>query len=134
MRTLMTQMRLRRLVRMHSAEVARLRDRPFARAQREAAARQLLDQVKNVRRGWLAELAAAQPAPPGATVERQVVRRVVAAEAAIAMLARPGIDIDRAGTEFEDAAIPLLLMLRGLEGYTDVALPAANLVPLARTA
>lgn len=126
-RTLMTQMRVQRLVRMHAAEVARLRDRPFDRTRREAAVRQLLDQVRNIRRGWLAELAAAAPAGPGGVVERQVTRRIVALEAATATLARPSTDLERARTEFEDAAVPLLLMLRGLDGYAEASLGATAL-------
>lgn len=129
----MTQMRVQRLVRMHAVDVARLRDRPFDRNQREAIVRKLLDQVRNIRRGWLAELAAAAPAGAGAVAERQVVRRIVTLEAAIATLAQPGTDPDRARAEFEDAAVPLLLILRGLDGWT-----AANLLdpaaPLPKTA
>ena len=127
MRTLMTQMRVQRLVRLHTEESARLRGRPFDRGQREAVTRKLLDQVRNIRRGWLAELAAADAPAPGAAVERQVVRRIVALEAAIAMLALPSADLDRARAEFEDAAVPLLLMLRGLDGYAAAALLGASL-------
>jgi hypothetical protein len=134
MRTLMTQMRVLRLVRMHAAEVARLRDRPFDRAQREAAVRKLLEQARNIRRGWLAELAAEPSVAPGATAERQVVRRIVALEAATATLTQPGADLDRARIEFEDAAVPLLLMLRGLDGYSEAALLGAGPAPLARSA
>lgn len=130
----MTQMRVLRVVRMHAAEVARLRDRPFDRAQREAAVRKLLEQARNIRRGWLAELAADASAPPGAAVERQVVRRIVALEAAIATLTQPGADLDRARSEFEDAAVPLLLMLRGLDGYSEAALLGSAPAPLARSA
>lgn len=133
MRTLTTQMRLRRLVRLHAAAIDRLRDRPFHRAQREDAARQLLEAAKLVRRAWLAELAAAGTARPGAAIERQIVRRLVAVEAAIATLAQAGTDLDRARAEFEDEALPLLLMVRGLEGYAGAS-PAADPVPLARTA
>lgn len=123
----MTQMRVLRLVRMHAAEVARLRDRPFDRAQREAVVRKLLEQARNIRRGWLAELAADASTAPGPAVERQVVRRIVALEAAIATLAQPGADLERARAEFEDAALPLLLMLRGLDGYSEAALLGAGL-------
>lgn len=131
----MTQMRVLRLVRMHAGELARLRDRPFDRAQREASVRKLLEQARNIRRGWLAELTAEPSVAPGATVERQVVRRVVALEAAVALLTQPGADLDRARAEFEDAAVPLLLMLRGLDGYSEASLLAtAGAAPLARSA
>lgn len=130
----MTQMRVLRLVRMHTAEVARLRDRPFDRAQREAAVRKLLEQARNIRRGWVAELAADASTAPGASIERQVVRRMVALEAAIAMLAQPRSDLDRARAEFEDAALPLLLMLRGLDGFSEAALLETGPVPLPRSA
>lgn len=129
----MTQMRVLRLVRMHAAEAARLRDRPFDRAQRESVVRKLLEQARNIRRGWLAELAAEPSVAPGATAERQVVRRIVALEAAIAMLAQPSADVERARAEFEDAAVPLLLMLRGLDGYSEAALLEAG-PALARSA
>lgn len=131
----MTQMRVLRLVRMHAAEVARLRDRPFDRAQREAAVGKLLEQARNIRRGWVAELAAEPSVAPGATAERQVVRRIVSLEAAIAMLAQPSAELNRARAEFEDAAVPLLLMLRGLDGYSEASLLAtAGAAPLARSA
>ncbi len=130
----MTQMRVLRLVRMHGAEVARLRSRPFDRAQRETAVRKLLEQARNIRRGWLAELAAEPSVAPGAAAERQVIRRIVALEAAIALLTQPSADLDRSRAEFEDAAVPLLLMLRGLDGFSEAALLAAGPAPLARSA
>lgn len=133
----MTQMRVLRLLRMHAAEAARLRDRPFDRAQRESTVRKLLEQTRNIRRGWSAELAADPAAAPGATVERQVVRRMVALEAATALLTQPGADLERARGEFEDAALPLLLMLRGLDGYSEASLlgaAPAGPAPLARSA
>ncbi len=123
----MTQMRVLRLVRLHAAELARLRDRPFDRTPREAAVRKLLEQARNIRRGWAAELAAEGPTAPGPAVERQVVRRIVALEAAIALLAQPSVDVDRARAEFEDAALPLLLMLRGLDGFSEPALLGTGL-------
>ncbi|MFZ0217341.1 MAG: hypothetical protein WAM30_15525 [Candidatus Dormiibacterota bacterium] len=134
MRTLATQMRLRRLMRLHAAELARLHGRPqdrtFARAEREVAVRRLLQAAGNVRSGWLAELTAgARPASstqaPGAAVSpavvRQVVRRLVAVEAAIAALLQPAVDLERGRVEFQDAAVPLLLMLRGLDGFEEAA-------------
>ena len=130
----MTQMRVLRLMRMHGEEAARLRDRPFDRAQREEAVRKLLEQARNIRRGWLAELAAEASLAPGTTAERQVVRRIVAMEAAIAMLTQPTADLERARAEFEDGAVPLLLMLRGLDGYSEAAVLGAGRAPLAKTA
>lgn len=130
----MTQMRLRRLMRTHAAEVARLRERPFSRAQREETVRDLLGQTRKVRQGWAEELAAAPPARPGDTAERQVQRRIVALETAIAMLAQPSADLERARAEFADSAVPLLLMLRGLDGYSETAALETGPAPLARSA
>src|ERR671935_213520 len=61
MHTLVTQMRVRRLLRLHAAEVDRMRHGTMPRRVRSAAVRKLLDASASVRAGWAAEMAAVEP-------------------------------------------------------------------------
>lgn len=111
MRTLQSQMRLRRLLRAEAD--FRLR-RPAAPEPEllEAARRRLLGLAADLRSTWAKESAAGWvPAPLG----RYVARSLTGIEVALAALDRPGADLGGLEAEFQEAALPLLLCLRGLE-------------------
>jgi hypothetical protein len=139
MHTLVTQMRLRRLLRLHAVEVDRIRHGTTNRRLRSAAVRRLLDAAANVRAGWTAEAASGAPRASGASgasggrstggaslagLQRHVHRSLLAAEAAIGSLEHVGADLDRETAEFREATVPLLFFLRGLEQATDQAVEA----------
>lgn len=136
MHTLVTQMRVRRLLRLHAAEVDRMRQGTMPRRVRSAAVRKLLDATANVRAGWAAEVAAGEPGETGgrstaspsrtalAGLQRHVHRSLLAAETAIARLEHAGADLDRETAEFREATVPLLFFLRGLEQAADPAAEA----------
>lgn len=136
MHTLVTQMRVRRLLRLHAAEVDRMRHGTLSRRVRSAAVRKLLDATANVRAGWAAEVATVEPGASGgrstagtsrtalAGLQRHVHRSLLAAETAIASLEHPGADLERETAEFREAAVPLLFFLRGLEQAADPAAEA----------
>ena len=121
MRTLATEMRLRRLIRQHAGLVERLRtDRgdPEAAAAVEMRLRALL---RDVGTAWAADLGAATaadatagPVEP-ALLDGHVRRSLKALEAAVVELGRPGTQLDWLAQRFRATAVPLLLFLRGLE-------------------
>src|ERR671935_130730 len=96
MHTLVTQMRVRRLLRLHAAEVDRMRHGTMPRRVRSAAVRKLLDASASVRAGWAAEMAAVEPGATGgrstagtsrtalAGLQPHLHRNLLAAETAIA--------------------------------------------------
>jgi hypothetical protein len=112
MRTLGTQVRLRRLIRVHGELVARLLAEPENRELAAASVSRLLTICRDVRELWSSESA---PGPEDAAVRRHVTRALTAVEVAIAELEAPGADVARLAAEFQDAAVPLVYMLRGLE-------------------
>ncbi len=108
MRTLATQVRLRRLLRAYGAEADRLLadpiGPPFAR-------RKLAELAAAAREAW-AEDSATVIIP---SVRRHVNRALAAVDAAVAALGRPSGDPRRLADELQEAALPLILMLRSLE-------------------
>jgi hypothetical protein len=130
MRTLATQMRLRRLLRAQLEYQQRLAAEGYPRPLAGAASARLLQLLQDVRATWAresegAELAALRP---------YVQRTFATIQAAAAGTARPGADVARLGAELREAAVPLVFCLRGLD---DSAAPVvAELAgrPLARSA
>ncbi|MGH7778098.1 MAG: hypothetical protein ACREPI_13120 [Candidatus Dormibacterales bacterium] len=142
MRTLQSQMRLRRLVRIHSDFAVRLMRDPEDRVLAGAAADRLLQLAADLRAAWEQESAQGPTAPVsagGATwlgaqaggttpaaLRRHVSRAIARIEAAAGAMDRPGADQPGLAAEFEEAALPLIFCLRGLE-----QVPAAHLGDLA---
>lgn len=132
MRTLLTQMRLKRLVRLQSEAAERLDRNGADPLWRERAARRLLAAVDDVQGAWESELGRAMPL---AGVDRHVRRGLAAVRAGIASMERPAISLDAASREFREAVVPLLFMLRGLDDARDDTLFAwLNPPPLRRSA
>jgi hypothetical protein len=115
MRTLATQMRLRRLLRTHAEVLQRAVAGPADPELTAPARNRLLELVQDVRESWLKESAAAAAGAELVTLRRHVSRALSAMQAAVAVIGRPGWDPGRAGGDFREAALPLVFFLRGLE-------------------
>src|SRR5437667_11202684 len=74
MRTLATQVRLRRLIRVHGEYTERLAAAPSDGELARLARARLVQLADDVRRAWLADLAAAEPAPEQSLLDRHVAR------------------------------------------------------------
>ncbi len=112
MRTLSTQVRLRRLIRVFGESVDRLASEPFERRRVAAVVDRLLELADDVRDAWSGE---SRLRPPQASLERHVAGCLRAVEFAIAALGQPGADLELLRGDFEAAALPLEVFLRGLE-------------------
>jgi hypothetical protein len=111
MRTLETQMRLRRVIREHQDLAGRLAEAP-ADAELAAAARhRLAGLIGGLKESWSRESGAEAPD----AVRRHVVRSLSGLEAIAARLGLNGTVSGRQLADFEEAALPLLFLLRGLE-------------------
>jgi hypothetical protein len=88
---------------------------PDSRDLAAAAAARLLSICAEVRELWRRESAGGAPSAELSAVRRHVTRALSAAEVAVAELEAPGVDTTRLAAEFQDAAVPLLYLLRGLE-------------------
>ena len=115
MRTLGTQVRLRRLIRLHGELLDRVAAAPTDRELRLAAAARLRDLVADVQIAWTSEAAAHGPTAELAVCDAYVKRAVRALDAAAAELRRAPAGVDWLRAQFQGAAVPLLLFLRGLE-------------------
>jgi hypothetical protein len=115
MRTLATQVRLRRLIRVHGEYMERLAAAPSDGELAQLARARLAQLTDDVRRAWLADLAAAEPAPEQSLLDRHVARSVKAIDSVLAELTRPAGDRDWLRERFREAAVPLVFFLRGLE-------------------
>jgi hypothetical protein len=115
MRTLGTQVRLRRLIRVHGELVARLLAEPENRELAAAAVSRLLGICADVRGLWSSESARGAAGAEDAALRRHATRALTAVEVAVAELKAPGADVARLSAEFQEAALPLLYMLRGME-------------------
>lgn len=111
MRTLQTQLRLRRLLRSHSEYLDRLRSDPADADLGRTAAARLAQLIGDVRTAWQTESAGGGPEP----LRRHVSRTLSALESAAAELRRPNTDLVWLGDRFRESAAPLLFFLRGLE-------------------
>ena len=112
MRTLSTQVRLRRLIRAFGETVERLLSEPGDGRLAAASVARLRELAEGVREAWSRE-AGQNPAEPA--VERFAEQSLRTVELAIAGLDQRGADLSLLARDFEDAALPLELFLRGLD-------------------
>jgi hypothetical protein len=111
MRTLETQMRLRRVIREHQDLVGRLAEAPADLELAAAASHRLVGLIGGLKGSWSRESGSEAPD----AVRRHVVRALSGLEAIAAGLGLAGVVSGRQLAEFEEAALPLLFLLRGLE-------------------
>ena len=116
MRTLSTQVRLRRLVRHFGEAVDRLSSEPFELRRAGSVSDRLLELVEDVRDAWEAESRpnAAEDAAENA-LERYVGASLRTIELAVSGLQQAGADLELLRDDFEQAALPLEVFLRGLD-------------------
>lgn len=112
MRTLSTQVRLRRLIRVFGASVDDLASEPFERRRARAVVDRLVELAEDVRHAWSAE---SRLRPPEPALERHVAGCLRSLELAIAGLGQTGANLDLLRADFEAAALPLEVFLRGLD-------------------
>lgn len=112
MRTLATQVKLRRLIRAFGESCDRLGSEPLDRRVAGSIADRLLELAEAVRASWLAESLAR---PPGAALDRHVDGELRAIGLAITGLQQDGADVELLRRDFEVAALPLEIFLRGLD-------------------
>jgi hypothetical protein len=112
MRTLSTQVRLRRLVRAFSEGLDRLLSEPGERQMVGSVVARLEELAAGVAEAWSRERGLGRPDP---SLERYVDQALHMAELAIAGLAQEGADLRLLQQDFEDAALPLEVFLRGLD-------------------
>ncbi len=112
MRTLMTQVRLRRLIRGFAEAETRLRSEPLERGRVGSVVTRLLELVGQVREAWDREVALAALAP---SLERYVDESLRTLELTIFGLQQQGADIELLRNDFELAALPLEVFMRGLD-------------------
>ncbi len=124
MRTLATQVRLKRAIRLHTEIAARLAGEGPDLLLAAVASARLLDVLGGVRAAWTADLGQAGSPAEMAALRRHVGRALSALEAAAAGLERPGAELAALVTEFREAAVPLVFFLRGLEETGDESLLA----------
>ena len=113
MRTLSTQVRLRRLVRLFGESVDRLASEPFELRRAGSVSDRLIELVDDVRDAWSAE---SRLRPPESALERYVDESLRTLELAAAGLQQAGADLELLRRDFEAAALPLEVFLRGLDG------------------
>ncbi len=110
MRTLATQMRLRRLLRTQADYQQRLSREGQLELAATASAR-LLHLLGEVRTTWEREA----DGQDLAGLRHHVSRALAAMQAAAAGLGRPGADAARLGAELREVGVPLVFFLRGLD-------------------
>jgi len=115
MRSLQTQVRLRRLLRVYTEYSERLADSPADPALAEVARNRLFELAASLHEAW-AEDSASVSVP---AIRRHVTRTLAAVDQAIAGLGRHSADPRRLAGELQESALPLLLMLRGMEDVAD---------------
>ena len=115
MRALGTQLRLRRLLRAYGDYLERLSAGPEDRHLRTAGRLRLLEMLQGLRETWRAEAAESLGGRELAGLRRHVSRSLSAMEAALAGMEQPGWSPERRSLEFQEAALPLVFFLRGLE-------------------
>lgn len=112
MRTLSTQVKLRRLIRSSSETFTRLRWQPGDRSMAGSIVDRLLELGAEVREAWAQEALVGRP---GEALSAFVADSLRMAELAIAGAAQDGSDLELLRHDFERAALPLELFLRGLD-------------------
>lgn len=112
MRTLSTQVRLRRLIRAFSEALERLLSEPGEREMVLPVSARLLERAAEVRQAWSHE---GTDDEREAVYDRFVVESLRTLELAISGLAQEGADLRLLGSDFNGAALPLEVFLRGLD-------------------
>jgi len=112
MRTLSSQVRLRRLVRAFADALERLLSAPADRQVVPGTVLRLGELLAGVQDAWARERAAGRPDAP---LERYVSESLRTAGLAIAGLGQEGADLELLERDFEEAALPLEVFLRGLD-------------------
>jgi hypothetical protein len=112
MRTLSTQVRLRRLIRSFDEAVNRLLSGPQERQVAASVVARLQELAAQAREAWRRENAA-NPLPR--PMERYVREALRTIELAIAGLQQAGADLELLRQDFEVAALPLEVFMRGLD-------------------
>ena len=130
MRTLQTQMRLRRVLRVQAEYQRRLLQENGSGQLAQAASARLLQLLRDVRAGWAHETAGVELTGLRAHVSRSL----SAMEAAAAGLARPGADVAALGERFREAGVPLVFFLRGLDDSSEPVLAELGGPALQRSA
>jgi hypothetical protein len=112
MRTLGTQVKLRRLIRSFGEAVDRLGGDPHERRMAGSVVDRLLGLAGEVRESWQRESLATPQAP---ALDGYVMEALRASEFGIAGLQQVGADLELLRRDFESAALPLEVFLRGLD-------------------
>jgi hypothetical protein len=112
MRTLQTQVKLRRLIRSTAEALSRLRWEPAERRMAGPIVDRLLEVAAEVRESWAQEALAGRPGEPLSAFVAESLRT---AELAISGAAQEGSDLELLRQDFERAALPLEVFLRGLD-------------------
>jgi hypothetical protein len=116
MRTLATQVKLRRLIRAFGEAHGRLVSEPVDRRTVGSIVARLLELSADLRDTWRQE-GRVRPleAPPEGPLARYVKESLRTVELAIAGLGQAGADLELLRGDFESAALPLEMFLRGLD-------------------
>ena len=112
MRTLSTQVRLRRLIRAFDDAVNRLLTDPHERQSAASVAARLLELATQVRESWRRENAAGSLPKSLDRYVRDALRTI---DLAIAGVQQAGADLELLRQDFEEAALPLEIFMRGLD-------------------
>jgi hypothetical protein len=112
MRTLSTQVRLRRMVRSFDEALARLQADPREREMTASVVARLLELAVEVRESWRRENAAGRVPRPLERYVRDALRTI---DLAIAGVQQAGADLELLRSDFEEAALPLEIFMRGLD-------------------
>jgi hypothetical protein len=112
MRTLATQVKLRRLIRAFGEASNRLGSEPLGRGLAGTLVGRLLELAEEVRLAWGRE---GDLRPLEAPLEGYVRGSLRTIELAIAGLSQAGADLGLLRSDFEGAALPLEVFLRGLD-------------------
>jgi hypothetical protein len=112
MRTLSTQVRLRRLIRAFDEALNRLQSDPYERRMAGPASAKLQELADAVRDSWRGENESSQLARPLARYVRESLRTI---DLAIVGVQQVGADLELLRQDFEEAALPLEIFMRGLD-------------------
>src|ERR1700737_845914 len=112
MRTLQSQVKLRRLIRSTSEAMTRLRWEPVQQAMAGSIVDRLLELAAEVRESWAQEAVAGRPGEP---LSAFVAESLGSVELAIAGGAQDGSDLELLSQVFERSSLPLEVFLRGLD-------------------
>ena len=112
MRTLSTQVKLRRLVRSTSDSFSRVRWQPSELSMSGSIVDRLLGLAAEVRESWAQEAISGRP---GEALSAFVGESMRMAELAISGMAQEGSDLELLQQDFDRAALPLEVFLRGLD-------------------